>query len=393
MESRTARPPALEARDWWWVFDPRVSLRAAAALFVGLGTVLLTFLIAWIAGRNLHRTIEQQSGLSFESLAVQMSDRLDRTLYERYRTLQFAANLDLLRSYATPVAERRRALLALQDATPDFAWLGFADAQGKLIAATKGYAEGSSVSERRWYRTTREQPYAGGPREAHDLPAELLPPEEGELAPRVFDLSVPVLDPDGRFAGVLAAHVRWGWTREALTSVVPEAARRERQGITVYSADGDALLDSGGSGWTRPPDAPALPDRRRARGYLVEATSLGTTYLTGYARSRGYREYRGLGWVTVLRQPVGQAFAPVTALRDTIARWGFSFAVAGMLGAWFYADRFSRRLRAVGTAAGRIQGGDVLARLPSGKGDGELARMCGALNRLVDNLREKKPRP
>jgi nitrogen fixation/metabolism regulation signal transduction histidine kinase len=64
-----------------------------------------------------------------------------------------------------------------------------------------------------------------------------------------------------------------------------------------------------------------------------------------------------------------------------------------MLGAWFYADRFSRRLRAVGTAAGRIQGGDVLARLPSGKGDGELARMCGALNRLVDDLREKKPRP
>jgi hypothetical protein len=393
MELRAARPSVPETRDWWWVFDPRMSLRAAAALFVGLGTVLLTILIAWIAGRNLHHTLEQQAGMAFEALAVQMSDRIDRTLYERYRTLQFAANLDLLRSYATPVAERRRALLALQDATPDFAWLGFADAQGRLVAATRGYAEGTSVAERRWYRTTREQSYAGGPREAPELPAEILPPEEGEPAPRVFDLAVAVLDADGRFAGVLAAHVRWGWTREVLAAVVPEAARREHQGITVYSADGDVLLDSGSSGWTRPPDFPALPDRRRLRGHLIEPTSLGTTYLTGYARSRGYREYRGLGWITALRQPVAPAFAPVAALRDTIARWGFGFALAGMLVAWLYAARLSRRLRAVGTAAGRIQGGDVLARLPSGRGEGELARMCGALNRLVDDLREKKPKP
>jgi hypothetical protein len=367
-----------------------LSLRAAAALFAGIGILLFTLLIAWLAGRNLHRSLEQQVGLTFETLAVQLGDKLDRTLYERYRALQFAANLATLRSYAASPAERRQVLAGLQDATPDFVWLGLLDAQGRIVAATRGYAEGTSAAEQPWFRGARDRPYAAGPREMRTLPADLLRAEEGEAAPRVFDLAVPVADPDGRFAGVLVAHLRWGWTREAMASVVPESARRERLGATVYSGNGDTLLDSGGSGWTRPPDSPALPDRR-FRGSLIEPTALGTTYFTGFIRSRGYRDYRGLGWVTAVRQPAERAFAPVTALRESIFGWGLGFAALGMIAAWRFAGRLSRRLRSVGTAAARIQSGDVLARLPGARGEGELARMCGALDRMVDDLRERKP--
>lgn len=383
--------PAPVSRDWWWIFDPRLSLRAAAALLVGVGMVLFTVLIAWLASRSLHRSLEAQLGQRFETLAVQVSDRLDHTLYERYRALLFAASLDTLRSYATSPAERRRVFAALQETAPDLVWISFIDAQGRIVASTQSRVEGTSAADRPWFRGAREHPYAGGPRESRDLPAEILAPESGETLPRVFDLAVPVTDPEGRFAGVLAAHLRWGWTREVLTAVIPEPIRRDQIGVTVYSADGDALLDSGGSGWTHPPDTPALPDPRRFRGSVIEPTALGTTYLTGFVRSRGLREYRGLGWITAVRQPVMRAFTPVAALRDTIMRWGLGFTTVGMIVAWLAAARHSRRLRSVGTAAARIEQGDILARLPSGRGDGELARMCGALDRMVDNLREKKP--
>lgn len=385
--------PAPLPRDWWWVFDPRLSLRAASALLVGVGLLLFTVVIAAIASRSLHRSLEQQLGQRFETLAVQVSDRLDHTLYERYRAVLFAASLDSLRSYATPPAERRRVFAALQETAPDLVWISFIDAQGKIVASTQSRIEGTSAAERPWFRGAREHPYAGGPRDSRDLPPEILTPESGESLPRVVDLAVPVLDPDGRFAGVLAAQMRWGWTREVLTAVIPEPLRREQIGVTVYSADGDVLLDTGGSGWTRPPDSPALPEQRRFRGSMIEPTALGTTYLTGFVRSRGFREYRGLGWITAVRQPIARALAPVDALRDTIMRWGLGFVAGGMVAAWLAAGRHSRRLRSVGTAAARIGQGDVLARLPGGRGDGELARMCGALDRMVDNLRDRKDGP
>lgn len=359
----TPKPPETD-RPWWWVFDPRHSLRAFAALVAGIVLAGFTAITAETAGRALRRSLEAQAGPGFETLAWQVSDKVDRVLLERHRALQFAAALAPLRSYETAAADRRRVLASLQGAHPDFVWLGVLDAKGTILACTKGYAEGSSAADRPWFIAAREGSYAAGPREIRNLPPDVVTPDEGDTLPRVLDLAVPLTDPDGRFAGVLAAHLRWGWAREVQLSVVPDLLRREQIGVTVYSGQGDVLLDSGGSGWTRPPDAPAGNDTRRLRGSYIERTTLGTTYLTGYARSRGHKEFRGLGWITAVRQPTERAFGPAEDLRRTVARTGFILTAAGMVFAWIAAGRLARRLRVIERAAGRIGGGDVLATLP-----------------------------
>jgi HAMP domain-containing protein len=388
MDKPTGHREETDSRPWWWIFDPRESLRAAAALFFGLGGVLFTVLLASIAGRTLQQNLEQHLGNTYETLAVQLSDKIDRAIYERYRTLQLTAGLALLRNPETAPADRRQALTATQDATPEFAWLGFAEPSGRIVVATKGHLEGTSAEMRAWFRSAQEQPYAGNLREVPEIAALAAGADEGEVAPRYLTFAVPVPTPDGRLAGVLGAYLRWTWARELQASVLSDAARRDRVGATVYSGTGDVLLDSGSSGWTHPPDLPAVP-ARKFRGYQIEPTSLGTTYLTGFVRSRGFREYRGLGWIAVVRQPVDQAFRPVVELRHTVARWGFAFTGAAMLGAWLYAGRLSRRLRSVGLAAHRIRTGDVLTILPSARGEGEIARMCSALNRLVEDFRAR----
>lgn len=391
-----ARPAALPERDWWWIFDPRESLRAAAALAFGATAVAVTAIVAWLAGDALHRQLEAHAASSLETLAAQVGDKLDRALYERYRTLQLAAALPSVRAYGQSPADRRRVLAVLQETTPDFAWLGFVDAAGRIVAGTGGHFENTSVELRAWFREARRQPYAGPLREHPEL-ARLLPAAAGDPAgdphapPRFLDLAVPVSGPEGEFAGVLAAHLRWDWSREVQASVVPESARRALLGVTVYGPDHEVLLDSGGSGWTLPPDAPALPDPRRPRGAFVEATSLGTTYLTGYLRSRGHREFRGLGWTTAVRQPVERIFAPVSALRRRLVAWGLALTLAGSAAAWWAAGRISRRLRSVAAAAERIRAGDVLAVLPSARGEGELAHLCAALGALVEDLRARDP--
>lgn len=392
MPSSPSASPLLD--PWWWALDPRRSLRARAAGLVLAGTLLFTAAFSWAAGAVLQRTLAAQLGTHFESLAFQVADKIDRTIYERYRTLTLGSGLAAIRDHTIPPAERRRVLQTLQEANPDLAWIGIADPTGRILAGTGRLFEDTSAANRAWFRSAREMPYAGPLREIPELtrtgPDDPTP--DADSLPRFLDLAVPLPGADGTFAGVLGAHLRWNWTRDVHLSVIPDTLARERIGATVYAGN-EPLLDSGASGWSHPPDAPAIEDQRRARGYTIEPTSLGTTYLTGFARSRGFREFRGLGWLAVVRQPVERAFAPVAALRRSIAQWGVALSFAAAGAAWLLAAAHARRLRSLRASAVRIHEGDILAVLPRPPGHSELARTCGALGDLVEDLRARPSAP
>ena len=388
MEHPTARTPAAMERDWWWIFDPRISLRARAAALVGGSAVLFTVLFAWLTGVMFQRSVERQVGSTFETLAFQMSDKLDRVIAQRQHELRLAAGLSPFRSASLAPAERRRMIESVQDESRDFAWIGFAELSGQLTATTRRIMEGTPVDSRPWFRAGRERDYYGS---LNDLPAlaRELAASDDDRSTRFLDLAVPVSATDGAPLGVLGAHLHWNWAREVQNSVVPETARRERIGVTVYSVSGEVLLDSGGSGWTQPPEAPALNDRN-FRGILRENTNGGTTYLTGYARSRGFHEFRGFGWVVTVRQPAELVFGPVGDLQRRIAAWGLSLAGVLIVVSWLSAGRIARRLHSIGMAADRIRQGDILTVMPIPRGEGEIATLCGSLGTMVDDFRKKQ---
>jgi hypothetical protein len=392
MERRPTSPSPATSPAWWWIFDPERSLRARAALFVGVGTLALTFLLTWITGALYESSITNHVGGTFETLAFQVGDKLDRAIYERYRTLLLAANLTPIRDAAGGDAARRNVLDSLLETSAEFAWIGLTDPSGRVVVATNRLFEGVSVENRTWFRSGRELPFVGSLREIAELARETPPTTDGERSSRFLDIAVPVTGADGQFAGVLAAHVRWNWSHDVQMSVVPEAAARERIGVTVYGSGRDVLLDSGGSGWSQPPEAPTLTDSRRFRGRMLEHTAGGTRYLSGFARSRGYREYRGIGWLTVVRQPIDRVVADVARLRRGIVLWGSLLTVAAGTANWILAGRHARRLRSVRAAAERIHEGDVLSVLPRPRGESEIAVMCGALDDLVEDLRAKQER-
>lgn len=381
----SAHPPSDPgtAREWWSIFDPRTSLPARAAAFIGGGTLLFTVLIAWLAGIGHRRELEHQLRTTFDTLAYQVSDKLERTVYQRYRELQFAAAL--VRNASTP-EQRRQIVEQLQVAAPDFAWIGLADAAGNIVAATSGIFEGTSVDRQEWFLLAQETPHIGALREQPEL-AALIPETDTEVPRRFLALAVPVPAPNGRPGGVLAAHLNWGWARDIQLSVVPAGAKARQMGVTVYSGSRDVLLDSGAFGSV--PPAPALPDGRQTRGATIEALANGSAYLTGYVQSRGFREYRGIGWMTAVRQPLEEAFAPVRSLRQAIVGAGTVLAAALATAAWIFARRHSRRLQIIGAAATRIQEGDVLTVIPRPQGDTELDRMCRAVGDLVEDIRPK----
>lgn len=381
--SYTPPPP------WWQTLDPRTSLPVRATLLVGGATLVLVLALAGTAGGILRKQLERQVGPSFENLAHQVGDKLERTVYERYRQLQFTAGLAPLRDAATHVADRQRVLDSLHDASPDYAWVGFADARGSILAASQRLFVGEKAADLAWFRGARRQFFVGSVREFPELVAAV--PTVGADAPRFLDLAVPVTSADGAFLGVLGAQVRWSWAREVQLSVIPDSARRERLGVTIYTASGEVVLDSGGSGWTAPPDAPpGLSERPGTRGTLTEQAAGDAAYVTGYARTRGFREYRGQGWLVVVRQPFAEAFAPEQELRNRIIRVGLGLVVMLVIVTWYFAARFERRIRAIATAAQRIGEGDVLTLMPQPAGDTELDRTCVALGDLVEKFRQRQ---
>jgi hypothetical protein len=302
--------------------------------------------------------------------------------------LQVVTALAPMRDAEAPPAGRRAVLEAFQSACPDYAWIGFADAGGTVIAAASGALEGTKVGDRDWFKGARSAPYAGE-MQAAPTGGRAAAEADGE-PPRFINLAAPVPAPNGRFLGVLGASLHWSWAREVQTSVVPDSARRERLGVTIYADNGERLLDSGGSGWSEPPGVPKIPFRQRSRGFIWEDAEGGTTYLAGYARSHGFREYPGLNVLVVVRQPARVVLAPVRELQSWIWWLGVALAAGAVLASWLFAARLVGALQAVTSAAGRIRGGDVTSLMPRHHGFDEAAQMTGALGAMVDAFRRKQ---
>lgn len=377
--------PASERADWWWIYDPRLSLRARTVLVIGLGGLLFSALVVWTAGIVFRRSLSQHLGQGLETVAFQLNDKMNRAVREQLREVQLLATLPVMRT-SNNTAEVRRLLTPLQASSRAYAWIGLVDAQGKVVVGTQGQLEGEGAEARSWFTTaSRAEIYAG----LDDWPAltDLIPRAEGDHQSRIT-LAVNIPTEGGASAGVVVAVLNWEWARNLQYSVVPNVANGAPMGATLYFNPATPLLDSGVSGWSSPPDAPditGLPPR----GWLVENID-GAAYLTGYARSRTLEGFNGTGWVAFVRQPVNQLLAPVTGLQRSIASWAMLFLLPLLVAAWIIAGRFSNRLDVIARAADRIREGDTLAEIPRPPGEGELSRMCQSLDELIGDLRNRR---
>jgi HAMP domain-containing protein len=388
-------PKPEDDRRWWDALNPFGSIRAQAALGFGVLAAGLTLFYSDKAADALANRIEADAGPLFETLAGSIRERVDRSMYERFHELQVAAAMPTFRDPAVGEAARRGALNHINDTEEQYAWIGFADPEGRVTIGTHGLREGLDVSGESWFDIALEGgTYVGNVHEAPDLADKIARSDGG--TPRVFELAIPVTDPNGKMLGVLAASLRWSWVEQLQEQVVPESARRRLFGVTIYSAKGDVLLDTGTDIWGRlTPPYPPVPVSPRGiqsfRGYLHEQAD-GADYLTGYALTRGFRNFRGLGLMIAVRQPDRRAFGEVAELRSDIRLIGFSATAFIMVAAWGFAGLASQRMRAIESAAEYIEDGDALALIPQPKGRGDLARMCRALGRMVQTLRGRDGR-
>lgn len=360
------------------------SLKAHLALAFGSITLILTIVLGLLIGQTTTRQVQRDIGHSLAELAFQMSDKLDRGMFERYRDIQIVAALNMMRDPTTDPAERRTLLEKLQDTYPDYAWIGFADTQGSVQASTKSLLENLDVSQRPWYQGALRQPFVGDVHEAMLL-AKLLPNETGEPL-RFVDVSVPVVSQQGAPLGVLGAHLSWTWAQEVEHSVLKTVEDRSAIEMLVLSKDGNVLLGPAGLHGQTLKLRSLQQAQQGVNGYLIEEWPDGKTYLTGFSAGSGYRSYPGLGWITVTRQAVDVAFTPVRMLQLQIFVVGFLISLPFIAVGWLMAGRIAQPLLALSSAARRIRQGDMSAQLPVVPSYTEVNILSTSLSGLVSSL-------
>ena len=362
----------------------RMSVQVQMAVAAGALCVLLVLMASvgagWFARQ---RTAELVSGHMAE-LAVAMAARLDYDMFERYREIGTLAKLEPLRDIWTgdPVV-LRLSLEQLQQSYPDYAWIGFADTSGTVRAATRGMLEGLSVAQRPWFSGGLAGPFVG---DVHDavLLAKLLGPRDDDEPFRFVDIAYPVRDRDGRLLGVLGAHMSWDWAAEARDVLLRES-RLGRTRVAILDRNGRVLLgESRGHVLLNQDAMQHLVAQRRGVGIAFGAQP--EQWLTGFAATRGHRDYPGLGWVVIAQQPANVANAPVRNLVGITAGIGLLLSLAGSLGAWLLARRLTHPIRSLTADAerlGRSLGSDTL---PRAGGSHEVAELSRALRSLLRRI-------
>ena len=106
-----------------------------------------------------------------------------------------------------------------------------------------------------------------------------------------------------------------------------------------------------------------------------------------FARSEGYRDFAGLGWIILLEQETDQIFASVSRATYAMGAAIGAFILIVLLASWLFLERaVVAPVRKLTDIAERIAGGDADAKAPADAG-GEFGVLGGAFNVMTEKLR------
>ncbi|MBB2487314.1 diguanylate cyclase [Mitsuaria sp. WAJ17] len=326
-----------------WLFFAWRSLRLRMALTFGLLAVIVALSMQSYIGIVFARHVMKERTGSLQNSARTVAAQLSEQLRQRQRELDFIATLPVTLAAPSDARPLRALLSQLKGSFRDYAWIGFADPQGRVLVSSDGVLEGVDVSQRPWFQGARVSPFIG---DLHDalLLAHHLSHLDSSEPPRMLDFAVPLRDARGRHLGVVGSHVHWRWFSHLLqdmeaSGVLPQGmevmiARRDGQLIypeAEFDASAHELLQ-------RLEREPVADDYIRDEHYFLVAAPVP-------AAEHG----QDVGWTVLVRQPTSQLLATSQQLAQGLwLLWGGG-ALAIMLMAYLVAVGLSRPVEQLAT--------------------------------------------
>ncbi len=309
------------------------------------------------------RHVLAEAGESHASIAADTLDRLDRFLFERYRNVVSWARLEVMGDVVVDDLDRRIAqtLHGLRADYGVYSALYCLDKEGNLVAdSVPGVGRRETATP--WFRAI-----AGG--EAAYLHADI--PAAGGLPEVLFAAPIPghAGSATNGFIGVLVARVDTAAIAALLDGVNGRLVKLGHP-VRIAIRSGEGVV-------------PPL-----AEGGQVSRVDGFTGEVIGEARSRGYRDFPGFGWVLTLREARRTALAPMARTSLLLKLVGGGAVGVALLLAAFLARGLARPLEEVTRAAEVIESsGKLDVPLPA-EGPDEIGHLAATFNRMLHRLAE-----
>jgi len=350
-------------------------------LFGGL-VLIVAIAVALYIGHAATQIIVQERGKELSVIGKGLARNLGQTLNERMREVRLLSKRsELVHSELdAPIIEQQ--LNLVKENYPYYAWIGIANADGKVTAAAGELLKGQSVEQRPWFHKGLEGDYIGDAHEAVLLAKE-LPNETPDEPLRFVDFASPIYSPDGEVRGVVATHALWSWVRDVVQNFLPDDNSHQSIDALILNQQGqiihpfDAIEDV-----TLPTDFPEA-------GQFSSLLWSGKSYLTSVESVDGNDE-KGLGWQIVIRQPQEIALKNVSDLQRTIIIAGLAVVLIAVFLSYWLANSFSQPIRHLVRVTNRIQKGEEATPIQVNTGLYELEQLSHSLRGMTDTLIRRK---
>ena len=295
----TDRFPAWMDRHQTWI----------ASVFAVMA--LLSLLCLGWAARSVQDRLVQSAGHSLVQAATDAASKLDMMILERYGDIQVLST--------APIAQGRNAtalttyLRELVHTHPAYRWIGVTDSRGRIIATTDPSKTSLDRSQSHWFQLART--ITG----VRILDAQVSDDSGGTSAITVI---APLLSPDGRFLGAIAAVVGVPSLMHILNDTMQvlkntEWTEESHIEYQLLNEKGDLIADStlhqeGHANLKQLGLSSAILVGMNARGF-VEETHLrrGASVITGYAQVTITHADPALRWGILIRVDRDSILTPI----------------------------------------------------------------------------------
>ncbi|MBK8379537.1 MAG: hypothetical protein IPL14_16905 [Nitrospira sp.] len=244
--------------------------------------------------------------------AAAVADALDRVMFERFGDIQLFANDGILRDGTSP--EKTARLLAYKQLYQYYSWLGVADENGQLTAATDALpAQGTQGLNPESFELVRR---------TGKVHFEDMRPSPASQRKMAIGFTAPIYGPKGEFRGVVVTRVPF----ENLQSIFEQEGRLrygelaydwlllDREGTVLSEKHRPSNLNGNPVKIDLPSQAQAVIHRDHP-GFVQETHRRGgNAVVTGYAWTRGYANFPGFDWLVLFRLDRDQVYAPIDRL-------------------------------------------------------------------------------
>ena len=380
--------------------DPRRSIAIAVGWMVFALSLGLTLVGSVLVDRVARTNFLQQRGRQLETAADGIRTQLHLNLVHRLDSVRLLAAILATELRTGNHSTVRRSLDRLQQASPEFAWIGVADSQGRLLAATQGVMEGASVADRKWFMLGLSGLRAG---EIRRVPiVTRMPTAATDAEPGAFvDVIAPVVDTKGDTIGIIGTQLRKRWLLDLAESLGQKLHGSAGTEALLLDRDGTVLIGptrlkgkrwESGSNTNEPDDSVGRLDAQGGHDEplaRVKRSSDGKRLLIAEATPGGSEPLRALGWRVVVLEPLPDAMRGSGMLE---ARITFILLGLGILAALFgvlLTRRITSGLTAITRSADALRTG-VAHSIAVPAGQNEAARLGRGLDELLSSLQRER---